>query len=312
MDTQFKKNLIKKFEDKNLAGSTIRYYLTNIEKLNDKEPLNDLNFLDDKEKIIASLKKDKKPNTQRNYLISIVAVLSLDPKKKALYNSYYKDMMAMNKELKSEEAKNLKSETQKENWIEKKEIDDVYEKYKSAVNKFKNDKTLSENKFDILLKFVVLSLYTLTAPRRNKDYTNCYLVKNEKDLDDTLNFVDITNKEFVFNDFKTKKSEGQQIIKIPDDLMSVLNIYVKFHPLINEKDKKFEVPFLVNHEGVPLSNTNSLTLILNRIFQKKIGSTMLRHMYLSNKYGDVLKEQQEDAKNMGHSISMQKDYIKKD
>jgi hypothetical protein len=39
---------------------------------------------------------------------------------------------------------------------------------------------------------------------------------------------------------------------------------------------------------------------------------MLRHIYLSDKYGDLLKEQKEDAIKMGHSVSMQRDYIKDD
>jgi hypothetical protein len=37
---------------------------------------------------------------------------------------------------------------------------------------------------------------------------------------------------------------------------------------------------------------------------------MLRHIYLSNKYGDTLKEQQKDAELMSHNLNTQKDYIK--
>jgi hypothetical protein len=39
---------------------------------------------------------------------------------------------------------------------------------------------------------------------------------------------------------------------------------------------------------------------------------MLRHIYLSSKYGDDLKEREKDAKIMGHSLQTQKDYIKND
>jgi hypothetical protein len=38
---------------------------------------------------------------------------------------------------------------------------------------------------------------------------------------------------------------------------------------------------------------------------------MLRHSYLSSKYGDIIEEQQKDAEAMGHSVSEQRDYVKK-
>ena len=38
---------------------------------------------------------------------------------------------------------------------------------------------------------------------------------------------------------------------------------------------------------------------------------MLRHIYLTGKYGDVLEDQKKDALDMAHSEAMQKDYIKK-
>lgn len=59
------------------------------------------------------------------------------------------------------------------------------------------------------------------------------------------------------------------------------------------------------------SSVNSITRILNKVFGKKVGSSMLRHIYLSSKYGNVSKEMKEDAKIMGHSTEVQKNtYIK--
>ena len=37
---------------------------------------------------------------------------------------------------------------------------------------------------------------------------------------------------------------------------------------------------------------------------------MLRHIYLTSKYGEVKQDMQEDAKLMAHSVSVQRDYIK--
>ena len=70
---------------------------------------------------------------------------------------------------------------------------------------------------------------------------------------------------------------------------------------------------LVDYEENPIMESNALTKKLNNIFDKKIGSSMLRKMYLTNKYSDVMNEMKEDAKDMGTSSSvMQTNYIKKD
>ena len=38
---------------------------------------------------------------------------------------------------------------------------------------------------------------------------------------------------------------------------------------------------------------------------------MLRHIFLTDKYGGVLENQKKDANDMAHSEGQQKDYIKK-
>jgi hypothetical protein len=58
--------------------------------------------------------------------------------------------------------------------------------------------------------------------------------------------------------------------------------------------------------------SNAITKKLNAIFDgKKIGSSMLRKMYLTNKYSDVIENMKDDAENMGTSTGvMQTNYIK--
>ena len=63
-------------------------------------------------------------------------------------------------------------------------------------------------------------------------------------------------------------------------------------------------------------SSNGLTKLLTRIFtrdlDKKISSSMLRHIYLSEKYGKELEERKKDSHNMLHSLEQQKNYIKTD
>jgi hypothetical protein len=49
---------------------------------------------------------------------------------------------------------------------------------------------------------------------------------------------------------------------------------------------------------------------LNKAFGKKIGASALRHIYLSDKYGDSVEEKKKDAAAMAHSLSEQNEYIK--
>ena len=77
------------------------------------------------------------------------------------------------------------------------------------------------------------------------------------------------------------------------------------------KKKDSAVPFLVKYDGTPLDQPNQITRILNRIFGKKISVSMLRNIYLSSKYGDMMNEMKNDAKMMATSVSTAtQNYIK--
>lgn len=313
-ETDFKKALAEAFLAKKLAPSSIKLYLRNLEKLNDDMPLKNFTFLKDIPAITQQLEKYKE-NTQRGYLISIVSSLGLDKSNKAkqkLYDDYYKLMMDKNKELKGKEATNEKSETQQENWITWEEVGKTFADLEAKVKTFSGNKEINPHQYDVLLQYVVLALYYYKAPRRN-EYQNMTIVKTDTaSLPITANYLITDSRQFLFNAYKTAKKEGQLREDIPDALFAVILTYLKFHPLLKGKKiiKTTAVPFLVYYDGKPLTQVNAITRILNKTFGKAVGSSMLRHIYLSSKYGDVLQEMKEDAGAMSHSVGMQKDYIK--
>jgi hypothetical protein len=69
--------------------------------------------------------------------------------------------------------------------------------------------------------------------------------------------------------------------------------------------KKFKIKdiILVKMDNSELDK-NGITKILYKIFDKKIGSSMLRNIYLTDKYGDSNKEKINDAKAMGTSVGV--------
>lgn len=315
-NTAFKLDLEKNFQNKNISQSSINLYLRNLEKLNDDEPLKNLNFLSPLENIVKKL-ENYKPNTFRGYLISICSALHFETSKKMkkLYEEYYNLLMKTNKNLKEKEKLQEKSESQKENWIDWEEVEKKHKVLEELVNKFKDVKEINQHKYNILLEYVILSLYYFFPPKRNQDWALMNIIfKEEPNLPTDKNYLDYSNKQFIFNKYKTSKSKGELIENIPEKLMEVINLYFKFHPLLKGKKitKTTNVPFLVYYDGKDFTSVNSITRILNRIFNKKIGSSMLRHIYTTSKYGNIVKEMKEDAQIMGHNIETQiNNYIKK-
>ena len=156
---------------------------------------------------------------------------------------------------------------------------------------------------------MILALYTLTPPRRN-EYSNMNVVYKVNDSN-VKNYLSVYDKHFHFNDYKTKKTYGSQIIPINKELMEIIGLYIKHHPLIKGKiTKTTNTPFLVDWEGKEIT-ANKITKILNKIFDKKISTSMLRHIYLTSKYKDVNDEEKKDADLMAHSkTTAQNTYIK--
>lgn len=315
-NTNFKKVLQDKFKDKNISDTSINLYLRNLEKLNDDEPLKNLNFLNPLSNIVEKL-SNYKPNTFRGYLISICSALHLETSKKMvkLYNEYYQLLTKINKDLKEKDKKQEKTETQKENWIDWNEVENKHKELEEEVNKFKDSKEINQHKYNILLEYVLLSLYYFIPPKRNQDWSLMRMIyKEEPNLTTSNNYYDISGEKFIFNKYKTSKTNGELIEKIPEELKKILEVYFKFHPLLKGKkiNKSLNIPFLVYYDGKDFKSVNSITRILNKIFNKKIGSSMLRHIYLSSKFGDTVKEMKDTANVMGHTVETAiNNYIKK-
>jgi integrase len=315
-NTKFKQDLINKFKEKNISETSVNLYIRNLEKLNDDEPIKNLKFLSNIEGIIDKL-KNYKPNTYRGYLISICSALNVDNSKnmKKIYQSYYDLLIKINKTLKEKESQQDKTEAQKENWITWDDVKNKLEELKKKVDEFKNNKEINYHKYNTLLEYVILSCYYYISPKRNQDWTLMMIVsKLDNTLPVTNNYLVYSDKKFVFNKYKTSKTNGELIEDIPDELFKIIEIYLNFHPLLKNKKiiKNTNVPFLVYDDGKSLSSINSITRILNKIFNKKIGSSMLRHIYLTSKYSNTVKEMKKDAEIMGHSVDTAiNNYIKK-
>lgn len=291
--------------DKPIGESSRKLYTRNLSKLNNDQEIINLNFLNSPKDILNKI-KDYKPTTQRSYIIAVCTVLKNDPKLEPLYNQYYEILTKMNGDLK---VRTDKSETQEANWMSKNEIDMVRENLALKIVK----KAKNKDDYNKILDYLILSLYTMHAPRRNIDYT---LMKISNDISDkSFNYLDLKEFQFIFNNYKTQGTYESVVVPIREDLFKVISIYMNNHPeKAKLKNKKYNIHFLVNYHAEPISKSIDMTRYLNRIFNgKKVGSSLLRNIYLTTKYGDMMEELKSDVQDMSTSVNVALDnYIKQD
>jgi hypothetical protein len=302
-------------KSKNITESSLKLYLNNLRRLNGGEFPKNFSFLKNVDGILEKLNQYK-PNTRRSYLIAIVTTLKHEPKLKKLYSTYYEHLEKYNKE---GAKNNEKSDTQKQNWINQSEVKEIYDNITSSVKPLlerKKAKRPTQAEYDKLLQWVTLSLYILQKPRRNADYQHCLIVNTMPtgELPQSTNFLNLSNGKWYFNNYKTKGTYKTQEIDATPEMLDVIKSYLKYHPLGKTlKKKSGQIPLLVDYEGNPFTSINAITRILNKVFGKRIGASMLRNIYLTDKYSDQMKEIQQDAEMMGTSTNtIQSQYIKTD
>ena len=291
--------------DKPIGESSRKLYSRNLIKLNNEQEITNFKFLNNPKDILNQI-KEYKPTTQRSYIIAVCTVLKNEPKMESLYNQYYELLTKMNGDLK---VRTEKSDAQEANWMSKEEIDSVHENLALKVVK----KAKTKENYNHILDYLILSLYTMHAPRRNIDYT---LMKVSSDMSDkSFNYIDLNKQEFIFNNYKTQGKYDSVIVPISEELLKVIEIYMNNHPeKAKLKNKKYNIHFLVNYHGEPINKSNEMTRYLNKIFNgKKVGSSLLRNIYLTNKYGSMMESLTKDVEEMSTSVGVAMDtYIKQD
>lgn len=310
----FEEQITEKLSAKKLSAPSIKLYISNLRKLNEGLPIKNFRFLANVDETMKKL-ESLKPNTRKSILSSIVSIMNcflLTPAITNLCNKYYK-LMNHEKSIIKETPTTVLSATQKANWIDWADIMKIWKQLYDATVTIAKKKTISELQYNITLNFMVLSLFTKIPPRRNLDWSAMYFKNPLKQDNLEYNYIDLENNEFTFNQYKTKNKYKQYKMAIPPELRECIDLYIKHHPMIkiyNKKNNKIDVPFLVYFNEKPLTAINAITRILNNLFKKKVGSSMIRHIFLTNAYGKEDAERKIISEQMGHSAQTQRDYIK--
>lgn len=300
--------------ERGITPSTASGYIRILYALNGKQAFKNINFLK-KTADIDAIMAPYAESTKKTMLAAIVSCLSTQPKGFGAASKHY--LGGMNEAIKSasEAPKHVKSTKQTENWIAWKDVMEKQTALEAVIAPLYKKKTLTETEFNQLQHAVILGLYTYSEPRRNKDFLDMRIVASAPPDVTDANWLDLKANQFVFNVYKTAKHHGVQKFPIPADFQPLLKAYIRFHPVWNGPARKAiqkqatGCPFLVHYDGTEFTAQNAITRILNKILGRNAGSSILRHSFLTSKYGDELLDMKATADKMGHSVSQQREYV---
>ena len=298
----------------NIADSSIKAYVYNLEKLKKLSDSDNLMKIVKSIDTVKELLVDKTSNTQRNYFNAIIIWLMAVDGDKDLIKEYGDIRDELNKKYEDEQASGKISDKQKENFVEMEELTkmvaDMDKEIKSKKLKKKEELTAKERA--LVQVFVLFSLYTRLPLRNDVSEMGAITKREYNKLSDKEkkehNYL-VVNKADMFmvlNKYKTAKKYEENKIDISKDLEKILRMWIRMEGM-----------------GILFKSSTGKALSRNAISQlmikttkkylgKSISTTMIRKIYLSSKYADVKEEMEADAKIMGHDVStQQKVYVKK-
>lgn len=315
-------------EHRGVRDTTISIYkrhLNNLSKEITGKEFSSTNFIKQKKGEITTFLDKQTISKKKNYLAAILAAISPTGKKEAkkgfekVYDSYVEELLKEHKKYTDKINTHTKNIKEDKNWIDWKDILKLQRKLGREIKGkgYKQSSTDLDSKGrDLLMRYLVLSLYTLHPPRRleyadtkivtEPDYKN--LSSSEKENNIYLVKKSRNKKYFSFGK-EAVKSETKDNVIIPVDrgLNSVINLWLSY----NDSDN-----LLLNSRGGKLTH-NGLTKFLNKIFKhtgKKVSANMLRKIKISNEFEpEEVEKKQKLAEAMNHSVGVQQSvYLKKE
>lgn len=268
-----------------MSESSKKVYMNNLAKLAGTKDIKNLNFLKDTKDIQEKITSIKNPNTQRSYWIAVVSALKDKKGFTKQYKTYHDGMLNINQVLGKQSFKTDKTKEKYDGLTQEsilKRRQDLLDEY----NKTKDYATL--------VNLVIVSLYTLIPPRRLLDYS---LMKIGDGTDMKYNYF--TGSRFIFNNYKTKGTYQSQVIDVPKELVKLLNFYIA-RKEFKDSDFLLHLP-----RSSSISSSSQMNRMLRRAFQNdKIGCSILRSLFLTDKFGNTMKQLRDNVSDMGTSIDV--------
>lgn len=282
-----------KKERPNLSENTLKTYVSLLTSLHKKvfgDDINLANFRNVK-KIMEAL-KDKAASSRKTSLSALFVLTGIE--------DYRNKMTEDIKEYKEDVSKREMSDKQKDAFMTQEEIANKLNQLKIEADLIYRKPEKTTKDINTIQNYILLALTSgyYIPPRRSLDW----VYMKTKNISDTDNYMD--KGKFFFNTYKGSEKKGQQVIPIPKPLQLILKKWLA----INNSDYLL---FDVNNK--PL-NSVKINQRLNKILKSGSAINMLRHSYLTSKFGNLIDENEklESTMNaMGSSSAQQNIYIQK-
>lgn len=287
--------IIAKIKDtRKITESTLKLYGRNIKRLMkeaDSDKIDDFTSNKTLAKLMASSN-----STLANYIATCLVVLGLEKTKN-------KDRIEqLNMRLRELNGK-VKNESDKPK-------DDEIVKWASIVklaDKLRNNFFRIEMKPKEGMEAMLLNFYSLFPPQRSEIFSNLIITTTKPtDKDNNYLYRKSTNVYYlIINKHKTARAVGEIIEQITDkQLIKMLNRYLSLYKT------KYLFQYSDDKSLTPADISKMLGQTTTELGDK-LGSSSMRHIYLSNKYSSVMKDLEADTKQMGNSVGVAvSNYIK--
>jgi hypothetical protein len=288
-----------------LSDSSLRTYtsiLSNLYKKVYPDTELDLAKFQNQKKFLTFM-KDTDGSKRKTYLSALVV---LCPSCEQYAEQMNKDGQAY----KALQKQQIKTDKQKENWVEQDELSDIMTNLENEANKVFKMKNPTMTELQVAQNYIILCLVSgkYIPIRRSLDWTE--LMISDYDIENE-NHLSMSKKgwKFIFNVYKTHRFHDDQEVAIPANLKKILTKWLK----LLEKVCPNATHLLIDNKCGKLTPTK-ITQRLNAVFGKKASINILRHSFISHKYKDMpsLTELETEAEAMGHSLKEHLEYIKKD
>lgn len=226
--------------------------------------------------------------------VNLIAVMKEHIKRfENVYQLLSRTLIEINKDYEKIRDDNYVSDEDKDKYI----IDFTFDTIQNNLNKLDDD-------FDK----VIYALYMI-IPSRRLEYSNIYLInKNTKIKDYEKNYLYYSKtpsntNNFVFNEYKTSRSMGQQTIDISPELKLILSNYIKKNKIKNgDKLLNISENYLSKHIKRIFSFVYEEDVNLNII--RRSWATHINNMKISN------NEKMKLTNQMAHSYEQSQKYKK--
>jgi hypothetical protein len=248
-------------------------------------------------KIISKCKEDSSCRNNIKVLLSLMNHSGFKGTSRETYNIWYKHFLNVSKKVTEASDNNVQTEKSL-NWEDVlKLMDNMY----------------SANDNNTLFFKVVLGIYTLIPPRRQKDYWKiCIIEKDDKQCDKSKCTGFLHQSGLLeIHDYKTADdSKGPWKKELPSKLHDIIRQYIANRQVNSQY-------LFCKRNGEPFKTLYSFTdannAVLKNIFKNNnISVNSLRHAaatWANNNSTMTRAEKKQFADDMGHSFSMQQQYV---